>query len=113
MRFVPVKLRLADVAVFDDANERDALEFAPACFSISFLQVTKDPDSAVDRNGFDFGEFANDLEVHERRILSRPLLPQTFPQEVTNPLLVRRAPPYLKHPFTPVTTSTGDISRGC
>ncbi len=86
MRFVPVKLRLADVAVFDEANERDALEFTPTCFSISFLQVTKDPDSLVNRNGFDLGEFADDLEVHARKILSRPLLPQTLLLEATNPL---------------------------
>src|SRR5450830_1008610 len=78
MRFVPVKLRLADVAVFDEANERDALEFTPTCFSISFLQVTKDPDSLVNRNGFDLGEFADDLEVHARKILSRPFCPRPF-----------------------------------
>jgi hypothetical protein len=89
MRFVPVKLRLADVAVFDEANERDALEFTPTCFSISFLQVTKDRDSLVNRNGFDLGEFADDLEVRARKILSRPLLPQTLLLEATNPL---RAP---------------------
>src|SRR5450759_1925055 len=89
MRFIPVKLRLADVAVFDEANERDALVFTPTCFSISFLQVTKDPDSLVNRNGFDLGEFADDLEVHARKILSRPLLPQTLLLEATNPL---RAP---------------------
>jgi hypothetical protein len=29
-----MKLRLADVAVFDEANDRDAFEFAPACFAI-------------------------------------------------------------------------------
>jgi hypothetical protein len=70
MRFVPVKLRLADAAVFDEANERDAFEFAPTCFAISFLQVTKDPDSVADRNGLDLGKFADDLEVHARRFYS-------------------------------------------
>lgn len=71
VRFVPVEFRLAGPAVFEEANERDALEFAPACFAISFLQVTKDPDSVTDRNGLDLGKFADDLEVHAKNILSR------------------------------------------
>ena len=70
MRFVPVKLRLADAAVFGEANERDAFEFAPSAFAISFLQVTKDPNSVADRDGLDLGRFADDLEVHALKILS-------------------------------------------
>jgi hypothetical protein len=57
----------------------------------------------VNRNGFDLGEFADDLEVHARKILSRPLLPQTLLLEATNPL--KGPTPYRHHPVTSTTRS--------
>lgn len=64
MRLKPMELGLPETSFLSELDERDALEFSPAAFAITFLQVAKDPDSIVDRYGFYLGDLADDPEFH-------------------------------------------------
>jgi hypothetical protein len=64
MRLEPVDFGASDVAFRLEANERDAFELTPATFAISFREVPKDVNASPDCDDFDFGDLANNLELH-------------------------------------------------
>lgn len=67
VRLEPMDLGPPDAALREEPDMCVAFELPPAAFAITFCEVPKDSNAPPDRDDFDLGDFADDLEVHAVR----------------------------------------------
>src|SRR6185437_14303571 len=68
--FVPMQVRKHDLAI-RQSNARNALSLAPSTAPVALPQSVKFPDTRARRDGFDDGEFTDDLKEHAEIVTNR------------------------------------------